>query len=97
MRGHPDSRRSPVAPLRVSAFCLAATLLCLLTPAIGNSQQYNQGSFKAMRWRLIGPFRAGRVTAVSGVPSQPNTFYMATPGGGVWKTMDAGQVWKPIF
>jgi len=50
-----------------------------------------------MKWRLIGPFRAGRVTAVSGVSSEPNTFYIGTPGGGVWKTEDAGQVWKPIF
>jgi len=49
-----------------------------------------------MRWRLIGPFRAGRVTAVSGA-ADPNTYYFGTPGGGVWKTTDGGQVWRPIF
>ncbi len=54
-------------------------------------------AFSALRWRLIGPFRGGRVTSVAGVPGQPSIFYMATPGGGVWKTTDAGRVWNPIF
>jgi len=52
-----------------------------------------QGS---MQWRSIGPFRAGRVTAVAGA-ADPNTYYFGTPGGGVWKTTDGGQVWRPIF
>ena len=50
-----------------------------------------------MRWRLIGPHRAGRVSAVAGIPGDPSTYYMGTPGGGVWKTTDSGQVWEPIF
>lgn len=50
-----------------------------------------------MRWRSIGPYRAGRVTTVSGVAGDPATFYFGTPGGGIWKTTDAGRVWKPIF
>ena len=44
-----------------------------------------------LRYRSIGPARGGRVTAVAGVPSQPFTFYMGSTGGGVWKTIDAGQ------
>ena len=44
--------------------------------------------YGAMKWRLIGPFRGGRVLAVTGVTSQPNTYYMGAVSGGVWKTLD---------
>ena len=49
-----------------------------------------------MRWRQIGPFRAGRVTAVAGIPGNAAIYYMGTPGGGLWKTIDGGVVWTPI-
>src|SRR5258706_7978742 len=53
--------------------------------------------YSALRWRLIGPFRGGRVNGVSGVSGQPNTFYFGSVGGGVWKTTNAGRTWFPIF
>jgi photosystem II stability/assembly factor-like uncharacterized protein len=49
------------------------------------------------KWRLIGPFRGGRVVAVAGVPGDSTTFYFGAVNGGIWKTTDAGTVWKPIF
>ena len=52
--------------------------------------------FAHLRYRNIGPARGGRVTTVTGVPSQPHTFYMGSTGGGVWKTTDAGQGWVNI-
>jgi len=51
---------------------------------------------KALQWRLIGPFRGGRVTAVAGVASQPLVYYFGATGGGVWKTIDGGINWEPI-
>ena len=53
--------------------------------------------YAGLRWRLIGPFRGGRVNGVSGVPGQPNTFYFGSVGGGVWKSTNAGRTWLPIF
>jgi len=50
----------------------------------------------SMSYRLVGPHRGGRVTAVAGVPSQPWTFYMGATGGGVWKTTDAGVTWRNV-
>ena len=50
-----------------------------------------------LRWRMLGPFRGGRVPAASGVPGRPNEFYFGSANGGVWKTIDGGRVWKPVF
>jgi photosystem II stability/assembly factor-like uncharacterized protein len=53
--------------------------------------------FNAMRWRQVGPFRGGRVLAVTGVPGEANVFYFGGAAGGVWKTSDAGANWTPLF
>jgi photosystem II stability/assembly factor-like uncharacterized protein len=49
-----------------------------------------------LRWRMVGPARGGRVTAVTGVVQEPHTFYMGATGGGVWKTVDAGITWRNV-
>jgi len=74
------------------------------TPALVASQPSGSGSSstvspalsQALRYRMIGPFRGGRSTAVAGIPSQPYTYYMGTTGGGVWKTTDGGLGWDNI-
>jgi len=50
----------------------------------------------ALHWRNVGPFRGGRVTAVSGVLQDEHVFYMGSSGGGVWKTLDGGTSWKNV-
>ena len=57
---------------------------------------FDEASWKGLTWRNIGPFRGGRVTAVTGVVGQPTTFYFGATGGGIWKTEDAGQTWKNV-
>ncbi len=65
-------------------------------PAAPAATGVDSALFQAMRWRSIGPYRGGRVTAVAGVDSDPFTFYHGATGGGVWKTTDGGMTWQPI-
>ncbi|AHG91206.1 hypothetical protein J421_3669 [Gemmatirosa kalamazoonensis] len=53
--------------------------------------------YGGLRWRMLGPFRGGRVDAVSGVPGRPHEFYFGHVNGGVWKTVDGGRTWDPVF
>ncbi|HEV2106316.1 MAG TPA: glycosyl hydrolase, partial [Candidatus Eisenbacteria bacterium] len=52
--------------------------------------------YRGLRWRLVGPYRGGRVSSVTGVRGQPRLFYMGATGGGVWRTTDAGASWTCI-
>lgn len=57
---------------------------------------YDSKLYDGMQWRLVGPFRGGRSAAVTGVPGQPNLYYMGATGGGVWRTKDGGNTWTNI-
>ena len=53
--------------------------------------------FNGMQWRQIGPFRGGRALAIEGIPGEPDTYYFGAVAGGVWKTIDGGGNWAPLF
>jgi len=85
--------RSRLACRPVIYFLL--TFLTVLSSV--SAQAIPSEQLRGLAWRLIGPFRGGRVTAVAGISGDTKTYYMGTPGGGVWKTTDACSTWFPIF
>jgi photosystem II stability/assembly factor-like uncharacterized protein len=96
-----ESGRDVVRSERRLGWLLIAGAVFLLAGALAPprvwARQYDPRLYSGMRWRLIGPYRAGRVSAVAGIPGNPAVYYIGTPGGGVWETTDGGVVWKPIF
>ena len=70
-----------------------------LLPMISNisAQQLDANLYSGLRWRMLGPFRGGRINAVSGVIGQPDTFYFGSVGGGLWKSLNSGRTWFPVF
>jgi photosystem II stability/assembly factor-like uncharacterized protein len=73
---------------------LVSALVCAFVAA---GQTLSKDSLEGMKWRLVGPFRGGRVEAVVGVPGDPYVYYFGAAAGGVWKTTNAGVNWTPIF
>jgi photosystem II stability/assembly factor-like uncharacterized protein len=67
----------------------------LILACFGIAQE--RSPFGDLKYRLVGPFRAGRCLAVTGVPGKPERFYFGGVGGGVWMTDNAGRTWTPIF
>src|SRR6267142_4197564 len=77
-------------------FLLALCAVTFVATPLG-AQSTDSPLNSALVWRNVGPFRGGRISAVSGVIGQPGVFYVGTPNGGVWKTTGAGETWFPIF
>src|ERR1051325_5456448 len=74
--------------------CFFAFLLASVAAFAANAP--DPSLLKNMKWREVGPYRGGRSSAVEGIAGQPNVYYFGSSGGGVWKTTDGGQSWKPV-
>ncbi len=88
--------------MKLAALLALAAFAPMATTPVASAQSVRDQSIdpsyiSGLRWRNIGPFRSGNVAAVTGIPSDPTTYYIATPEAGVWKTSDAGTEWKPVF
>ncbi|HWE46151.1 MAG TPA: hypothetical protein VG407_08985 [Caulobacteraceae bacterium] len=82
--------------LAKGGLCAGAAIAALLWTPAAFAQTVSPTAYQALEWRLVGPFRGGRVTAVAGHPAEPTTFYLGATGGGLWRTTDAGTTWKNL-
>jgi len=95
-----DAPKLPFNFLPYGFFGIAAILILLALPQQSQGQTANEilnpTLFQDLTFRMVGPSRGGRSTAVAGHPDHVHTFYAGYTGGGVWKTDDAGMSWVPI-
>ena len=79
-------------------YSLALFVICLSSGAIPHTtaQESTRDIMGSLRWRYIGP-TGNRVTTVAGIPGEPNIYYVGAASGGIWKTIDGGVHWEPIF
>jgi photosystem II stability/assembly factor-like uncharacterized protein len=80
------------------AFVLLSFLVLFASTSLAQDapQAMPQELFDTLEWRLVGPFRGGRVATVTGVVGDRDTYYMGSCGGGVWRTKDAGKSWENL-
>ncbi len=82
--------------VRRIAGCATVGLVLSLLNIVSSAQTVSPDRLSALQWRLIGPYRGGRAAAVTGA-SDGITFYFGAVDGGIWKTIDAGITWMPVF
>ncbi|HEX6939851.1 MAG TPA: hypothetical protein VF158_10605 [Longimicrobiales bacterium] len=90
-------RRTPIGGRWIIA-ALWLTLGPMWTPGLRAQQggPYDAKLFAGLEWRNIGPNRGGRSIAVAGSAARPNEYYFGATGGGLWKTTDGGNTWRPV-
>src|ERR1051325_3452493 len=74
---------------------LIGALLSLGSGAVAQAP-VDPAAYARLQWRYVGPV-GNRVASVAGVPGDPNVYYAGAASGGIWKTVDGGISWQPIF
>ncbi len=94
----PSAPASACPPTVAVVLLLAASPTALVAQARGEEPEprHPTALYEGMDWRMVGPFRGGRSTAVSGIPGAEDSFLMGTTGGGLWRTDDAGASWTNL-
>src|SRR5919197_3446636 len=81
----------------LAVFVLPSSVQSAASPTPTPLGAIDEKLFNGMQWRQIGPFRGGRALAIEGVIGEPDTWYFGAVAGGVWKTIDGGRTWTPLF
>ena len=89
--------RLPALLLCASALASTAHAQGVATPSSVATKAEAAQPLEGLQYRLVGPFRGGRATGVTGVPGDRNTYYFGAAAGGLWKTVDGGVSWKPLW
>lgn len=89
--------KNSIKTLLLSAFFCSVFILPAQDPAnTSESAPVDENFYKGLEWRNIGPNRGGRSLGCAGSPTRPNEYYFGATGGGLWKTTDGGNQWKPV-
>jgi photosystem II stability/assembly factor-like uncharacterized protein len=89
--------RPILIPLLILLLAAPALAAPAKKPAAAPGGLQDPPELKSLKYRSIGPAWGGRVSRVAGVPGDPSVYYAATASGGVWKSVDGGVSWSPIF
>ncbi len=89
----------PIGSRIVAMLGLAFALLsaAVSSTSAATSSTVDPALYAAAHWRLLGPYRGGWASVIEGVPARPDTFYIGSAGGGVWRTDNAGRTWVSLF
>lgn len=88
--------KQTLSKILLTGFFITLTVIAPVKGQDTPNERVDRVEYQSLDYRMIGPYRGGRVTAVEGLASKPSTYYMGTTGGGVWRTTDSGKNWNNI-